>query len=132
MGQLGAKEAEIALLKSHLENAKNIASDREKKIILLETELDEKNNTIKELEEQIRDDDVVRKKLHNTIQVRPLSADPVGTQREHPRVLQDQALPRRGDPRIGFRAGAFRVPSPQRQEHGHRYPARTPSCLVLC
>jgi len=69
----GAQEAEINLLKGKLTSATTLANEREQKIIQLQSIIDEKEQEIKDLEAKQREDEIVRKKLHNTIQVRSRS-----------------------------------------------------------
>lgn len=61
-------QAEVEALKTHLGQANNLCAERQKIITDLEINLDKKLETIKELEAKIREDEALRRKLHNTIQ----------------------------------------------------------------
>ena len=67
-GQLNAMQSELELLKNNLARAETICKEREKMINDMEITIEDKTKTIAELESQIREDEAMRKKLHNTIQ----------------------------------------------------------------
>ncbi len=68
-GQLCSFQAEMGAIKATLQATQAQCQDKERKIQDLNIVIDQKNETIHQLESQIREDEVMRKKLHNTIQV---------------------------------------------------------------
>lgn len=60
--------SETTSLSSQLKTSESISHQKSEKISGLETSLEEKIAKIAELEAQIREDETMRKKLHNTIQ----------------------------------------------------------------
>lgn len=62
-------QCEIDSLKSRLHTSDNLCQERKRKIEELQLKVDEDTRTIANLEAEIREDEMMRKKLHNTIQV---------------------------------------------------------------
>eukprot|EP01117_Protostelium_nocturnum_P008739 TRINITY_DN3133_c0_g1_i1.p2 TRINITY_DN3133_c0_g1~~TRINITY_DN3133_c0_g1_i1.p2 ORF type:complete len:697 (-),score=270.08 TRINITY_DN3133_c0_g1_i1:97-2187(-) len=67
-GQISNFTTEVFTLKSNLKNAQESCTEKEAKIQQLLREIDENKTKIAELEAQVREDETLRKKLHNTIQ----------------------------------------------------------------
>ncbi len=67
-GQLSALQFELNSLKSQLQAAQTLCSERENKISSLLITIDEKKAAIATLESEVREGENLRKKLHNTIQ----------------------------------------------------------------
>eukprot|EP01119_Soliformovum_irregulare_P017188 TRINITY_DN5063_c0_g1_i1.p1 TRINITY_DN5063_c0_g1~~TRINITY_DN5063_c0_g1_i1.p1 ORF type:complete len:726 (+),score=253.18 TRINITY_DN5063_c0_g1_i1:33-2180(+) len=68
VGQLAGLQAELQSTKNILGTTQQTSAERAQKIQSLEIEIDQKKLSIAELEAQIREDENLRKKLHNTIQ----------------------------------------------------------------
>lgn len=73
-GQLNALQYEMDSVRASLKAAEQLCMDRKKKIEELEIQVDKDNENIKELEAEIRENELMRKKLHNAIQVREFAA----------------------------------------------------------
>ncbi len=69
-GQVSAMQGEIDSLKFRLQTSDNLCQERKRKIEELQLKVDQDTRTIADLEAEIREDETIRKKLHNTIQVR--------------------------------------------------------------
>jgi kinesin family protein C1 len=66
--QIGTLNAELDMVRSNLQQAMNTCAERQRKIEQMQMTIDERDNNIQNLEGLRREDENLRKKLHNTIQ----------------------------------------------------------------